>query len=275
MLAGLRCSRRRFEPADTGVAGRRTRRPGRRRRRAGGHRRAAGAGDRRRARRAARRRRLRAPSSTSIGSPRWRRAARRASSRCPRFPSIVRDVSLLVPDTLSAATVRDTMRAAAPPTLVARPRVRSISGQGTPPGTVSVSLRFTFRAADRTLTDDEVAAALQRMVAAAGSSGRAAAIARTGRTTMAKTMRAGAGVGVEPFDRLEEKVKLLVSTIARLKGEQTRLADENTRLQRELSSLQDRVQQAEHAGSRAAVAARGARPRSAPGSATCWPSSTP
>ena len=36
-----------------------------------------------------------------------------------------------------------------------------------PPGKVSVSLRCTFRAADRTLTDDEVAAAMQRMVAAA------------------------------------------------------------------------------------------------------------
>jgi FtsZ-binding cell division protein ZapB len=61
---------------------------------------------------------------------------------------------------------------------------------------------------------------------------------------MAKTT----AVGVEPFDRLEEKIKLLVSTIGRLKGEQTRLADENTRLQRELASLHDRVQQAEHAG---------------------------
>lgn len=62
---------------------------------------------------------------------------------------------------------------------------------------------------------------------------------------MAKTT----AVGVEPFDRLEEKVKLLVGTIARLKGEQTRLADDNARLQRELAALQDRVQQAEHAGS--------------------------
>lgn len=61
---------------------------------------------------------------------------------------------------------------------------------------------------------------------------------------MAKTT----AVGVEPFDRLEEKVKLLVSTIGRLKGEQARLADENTRLQRELAGLQERVQQAEHAG---------------------------
>jgi len=60
---------------------------------------------------------------------------------------------------------------------------------------------------------------------------------------MAKTTAAG----VEPFDRLEEKVKLLVSTIGRLKGEQTRLADENARLQRELAALNDKVQQAEHA----------------------------
>ncbi len=85
----------------------------------------------------------------------------------PRFPSVVRDVSLLVPDTLSAATVRDTMRAAAPPTMVGVREFDRYQGQGTPPGTVSVSLRFTFRAADRTLTDDEVTAALQRMVAAA------------------------------------------------------------------------------------------------------------
>jgi FtsZ-binding cell division protein ZapB len=62
---------------------------------------------------------------------------------------------------------------------------------------------------------------------------------------MAKTTAAG----VEPFDRLEEKVKLLVSTIGRLKGEQTRLADENARLHRELAALNDKVQQAEHAGS--------------------------
>ena len=61
---------------------------------------------------------------------------------------------------------------------------------------------------------------------------------------MAKTMAAG----VEPFDRLEEKIKLLVSTIARLKGEHTRLTEDNGRLQRELSALQDRLGQAEQAG---------------------------
>jgi FtsZ-binding cell division protein ZapB len=61
---------------------------------------------------------------------------------------------------------------------------------------------------------------------------------------MAKTM----AVGVEPFDRLEEKIKLLVSTIARLKGEHTRLTEDNGRLQRDLTALQERLGQAEQAG---------------------------
>ena len=61
---------------------------------------------------------------------------------------------------------------------------------------------------------------------------------------MAKTM----AVGVEPFDRLEEKIKLLVSTIARLKGEHTRLTEDNGRLQRELTTLHERLGQAEQAG---------------------------
>ena len=66
---------------------------------------------------------------------------------------------------------------------------------------------------------------------------------------MAKTM----AVGVEPFDRLEEKIKLLVSTIARLKGEHTRLTEDNGRLQRELSALQERLGQAEQAGTEIAA----------------------
>ena len=54
--------------------------------------------------------------------------------------------------------------------------------------------------------------------------------------------------GLESIDRLEEKIKLLVSTIARLKGEHTRLTEDNGRLQRELSALQERLGQAEQAG---------------------------
>jgi FtsZ-binding cell division protein ZapB len=43
-------------------------------------------------------------------------------------------------------------------------------------------------------------------------------------------------VDLEPIDRLEEKVKLLVGMVERLKAEQARSAEENQRLSRELES---------------------------------------
>jgi phenylalanyl-tRNA synthetase beta chain len=84
----------------------------------------------------------------------------------PRFPSIVRDVSILVPDVLPAATVRGTIRSSAPPTLVSVVEFDRYTGKGVPPERVSLSLRLTFRAPDRTLTDDEVQAAMETIVAA-------------------------------------------------------------------------------------------------------------
>ena len=52
------------------------------------------------------------------------------------------------------------------------------------------------------------------------------------------------GVDLEPIDRLEEKVKLLVGVIDRLRGDQARAADENTRLNRELDALRARLTEA-------------------------------
>jgi regulator of replication initiation timing len=54
--------------------------------------------------------------------------------------------------------------------------------------------------------------------------------------------------GLESIDRLEEKIKLLVNTIVRLKGEQTRVAEENTRLKAEIDTLKTRIDSAETAG---------------------------
>jgi FtsZ-binding cell division protein ZapB len=51
--------------------------------------------------------------------------------------------------------------------------------------------------------------------------------------------------GLEPIDRLEEKVKLLVGTIGRLKGEQARLTEDNARLGREVETLQARLRDAQ------------------------------
>jgi regulator of replication initiation timing len=52
---------------------------------------------------------------------------------------------------------------------------------------------------------------------------------------------------VEPIDRLEEKIKLLVSVIGRLRGEQSRLMEDNGRLLREVETLKARVSDAEGA----------------------------
>jgi regulator of replication initiation timing len=55
--------------------------------------------------------------------------------------------------------------------------------------------------------------------------------------------------GLEPIDRLEEKIKMLVTMIGRLRSEQSRAADENGRLQREVDGLKARLADAERAGS--------------------------
>ena len=56
---------------------------------------------------------------------------------------------------------------------------------------------------------------------------------------MAKT--ATRGVELEPIDRLEEKVKLLVSMVDRLKADQARAAEENARLAHELDTARTRL----------------------------------
>ena len=55
------------------------------------------------------------------------------------------------------------------------------------------------------------------------------------------------GVDLEPIDRLEEKVKLLVGMIDRLRADQARAADEHARLTRELDGLRERLAEAEGA----------------------------
>jgi regulator of replication initiation timing len=54
--------------------------------------------------------------------------------------------------------------------------------------------------------------------------------------------------GLDSIDRLEEKIKLLVNTIVRIKGEQARVAEENGRLRSEIDGLKARINSAESAG---------------------------
>jgi regulator of replication initiation timing len=56
---------------------------------------------------------------------------------------------------------------------------------------------------------------------------------------MAKT--ATRSVELEPIDRLEEKLKLLVGMVDRMKAEQAQAEEENQRLVRELDALRGRL----------------------------------
>jgi FtsZ-binding cell division protein ZapB len=60
-------------------------------------------------------------------------------------------------------------------------------------------------------------------------------------------VKTGRTVELEPIDRLEEKVKLLVNMIDRLKGDAARLAEDNARLARELEMAHAQISEAESA----------------------------
>jgi len=84
----------------------------------------------------------------------------------PRYPSVTRDISILIDETLGADAVRVTVRSAAPPTLVQIREFDRYQGKGVPEGKISLSLRLTFRASDRTMTDAEVQSAMDAVLAA-------------------------------------------------------------------------------------------------------------
>jgi phenylalanyl-tRNA synthetase beta chain len=84
----------------------------------------------------------------------------------PRYPSVTRDISLLVDDTLASASMRHTIRDTAPPTLVRVIEFDRYQGKGIPDTKVSLSLHLTFRSSDRTLTDAEVQTAMDNILAA-------------------------------------------------------------------------------------------------------------
>jgi phenylalanyl-tRNA synthetase beta chain len=96
-------------------------------------------------------------------------AARHGDSRVeplPRYPSVTRDIAILVDDTLPADSVRGTIGGAAPDTLVRVREFDRYQGKGVPEGKISLALRLTFRSPERTLTDAEVQSAMDAIVGA-------------------------------------------------------------------------------------------------------------
>lgn len=95
----------------------------------------------------------------------------------PRFPASFRDVSLLVGEDLTAGRVLEEMRAAGEALLESAVVFDEYRGPGLPAGRRALAFRLTYRAEERTLTDDEVSAAhrrvLDRVVSALGVEPRA------------------------------------------------------------------------------------------------------
>ena len=56
------------------------------------------------------------------------------------------------------------------------------------------------------------------------------------------TAKLGRAIDIEPLERLEDKIRKLVSLVERLRGEKATLVDENTRLQVQLESSQGRLE---------------------------------
>ena len=62
---------------------------------------------------------------------------------------------------------------------------------------------------------------------------------------MAKQAVATRTVDLEPIDRLEEKIKLLVAMVTKLRADQVRASEEQARLMQEIDSLRERLADAD------------------------------
>lgn len=82
----------------------------------------------------------------------------------PPYPAVVRDLALVVPSGLAAATIRDAVSRVAPEELVALRPFDVYEGDELGEDLRSIAWRLVFRAADRTLTDAEVDERVGRIV---------------------------------------------------------------------------------------------------------------
>lgn len=84
----------------------------------------------------------------------------------PRFPPVRRDLAFVVPTHAPFARVRDALIEAGEPEVAACTLFDVFEGQPLEPGTRSLAFAVQLRALDRTLTDEEAQAVIDRMVAA-------------------------------------------------------------------------------------------------------------
>ena len=89
--------------------------------------------------------------------------------RCRAIRQSSRDLSIVVADTLPAEIISGTIQAASaagPAPLRGATFFDRYVGKGVPAGHVSLSVRLSFQAADRTLTDGDVQQSVDKILAA-------------------------------------------------------------------------------------------------------------
>jgi len=89
----------------------------------------------------------------------------------PRFPAVVRDVAFTVDPSLSAETLRDTIRQARVSEHLVDITLFDRFDPKHADGLISLAFRLTFQAPDRTLVDDEIHGAMVKVNAAAATRG--------------------------------------------------------------------------------------------------------
>lgn len=93
-----------------------------------------------------------------------RRNTGKSFKTLPAFPSIQRDIALLVPEAVTNEAVLDVVKKTKLPNLEAVELFDVFRGKNVPEGQKSVAYALTYRAVDRTLTDVEVNSAQEKLV---------------------------------------------------------------------------------------------------------------
>jgi phenylalanyl-tRNA synthetase beta chain len=93
-----------------------------------------------------------------------RRNPARSFKPLPQFPAIRRDVAMLVPEATTHDAILQVVRQARPANLEAVELFDVFRGKNVPAGQKSLAYAFTYRAADKTLTDAEANAAHTKVV---------------------------------------------------------------------------------------------------------------
>ncbi len=94
-----------------------------------------------------------------------RRNAGRSFKALPAFPAIRRDVAMVVPESVTHEAVMQAVRQAKAPNLEAAELFDVFRGKHVAEGHKSLAYAFTYRGADRTLTDAEAGAAHEKVLA--------------------------------------------------------------------------------------------------------------